>query len=72
MPSCLGLYIENNIIKYAKIAKDNNDYKVESFGMKFYDKINDAINQIIAETYSYKTPIITNLSDEFYNYFYIY
>lgn len=72
MPSCLGLYIENNIIKYAKIAKDNNNYKVESFGMKFYDKINDAINQIIAETYSYKTPIITNLSDEFYNYFYMF
>lgn len=72
MPSCLGLYIENNIIKYAKVVKDNNTFKVESFGMKFYDKLNETISQIIAETYSYKTPIVTNLSDEFYNYFYMF
>lgn len=72
MPSCLGLYIENNIIKYAKVVKDNNTFKIESFGMKFYDKLNETISQIIAETYSYKTPIVTNLSDEFYNYFYMF
>ena len=30
MASCLGLYIESNLIKYAKISKDKNTKKVES------------------------------------------
>ena len=37
--------------------------------MKFYEQLEDAIKQIISETYSYKTPISVNLSDEMYNYF---
>ena len=69
MPSCLGLYIEKNIIKYAKVSKDHELIKVDSYGVKFYDKISEAISQIIAETYSYKTPISINLSNEMYNYF---
>ena len=69
MSDCLGLYIENNIIKYAKVSKERNDIKVESFGVKFYDDTSKAINQIIEETYSYKTPISVNLSEETYNYF---
>ena len=72
MSTCLGLYIENNIIKYAKVSKDNDNIKVDSFGMKFYDKLNEAINQVIEETYSYKTPISINLSNEQYNYFYLF
>ena len=69
MPSSLGLYIENNLIKYAKLTKNNDKIKVESFGVKFYEKADEAIKQIIEETYSYKTPISTNLSEEMYNYF---
>lgn len=69
MPTCLGLYIEDNIIKYAKVSKDNDTIKIDSFGIKFYDKLNDAIHQVIEETYSYKTPISINLSGENYNYF---
>lgn len=69
MADCLGLYIEENIIKYAKVSKEHDKVKVESFGVKFYDKIGNALNQIIEETYSQKTPISTNLSDEMYNYF---
>lgn len=72
MSTCLGLYIENNIIKYAKISKDNDLIKVDSFGIKFYDKINDAIKQIIEETYSYKVPISINISNENYNYFHLF
>lgn len=68
MPSCLGLYIENNIIKYAKISKERDNFKVEAFGIKFCDNIEDTIKQIINETYSYKTPISINLSDEKYTY----
>ena len=70
MPSCLGLYIENNLIKYAKVTKERELVKVDSFGVKFYDKIGDAINQIISETFSYKIPISINLSEETYQYFY--
>ena len=72
MPSCLGLYIENNIIKYAKISKERDNIRIESFGIKFYDDIDEAIKQIISETYSYKTPISINLSEEMYNYFQVF
>ena len=68
MPSCLGLYIEDNIIKYAKVSKDHDNIKVESYGVKFYDNIDDAVKQIISETYSYKNPISVNLPDEKYAY----
>ncbi len=69
MSSCLGLYIEEHLIKYAKVIKDHDNLKVETFGIKFYDKIGDAIRQVIEETYSQKTPISINLSEEMYNYF---
>lgn len=72
MATCLGLYIENHIIKYAKVTKDNDNIKIDSFGIKFYDKLNDSIKQIVEETYSYKTPISINLSNEEYNYFYLF
>lgn len=69
MASCLGLYIESNIIKYAKVSKEHEKIKVESFGVKFYDNLEKTIDQIIEETYSYKIPISINLSEEIYNYF---
>ncbi len=69
MSNCLGLYIEDNIIKYAKVSKDHDNLKVESFGVKFYENIDDAIKQTIEETYSYKTPISINITEETYNYF---
>lgn len=68
MSSCLGLYIENNIIKYAKLSKDRENIRIDSFGIKFYDNIDEAVKQIISETYSYKTPISVNLTDEKYTY----
>ena len=69
MSNCLGLYIEENLIKYAKVSKDHDNLKVESFGVKFYEKLGPAIEQVIEETYSQKTPISINLSEEMYNYF---
>lgn len=72
MSSCLGLYIENNVIKYAKVTKDRELLKIESFGVKFYEKIGEAIEQIVSETYSYNIPISINLSEEIYNYFYMF
>ena len=72
MSSCLGLYIQDNLIKYAKVTRDRDILKVEAFGVKFYDDINESINQIVSETFSYKTPISINLSEESYNYFYFF
>lgn len=69
MANCLGLYIQNNIIKYAKISKEHDNLKVESFGVKFYDNLDKAIEQVVKETYSYKSSISVNLSEETYNYF---
>lgn len=69
MSTCLGLYIEENIIKYAKVSKERDQIKVEAFGVKFYDNLDKTIEQVIEETYSYKTPISINLSEEMYNFF---
>lgn len=72
MPSSLGLYIGNHIIKYAKVTKDSNTVKVDSFGIKFYDNLTQSINQIINETFSYKIPISINLVNENYEYFHLF
>ena len=72
MDSCLGIYVEPNIIKYAKVSRDHDNVTVDSFGIKFYDRIGDAIKQVISDTYSYKTPISINLSEESYQYFYMF
>ena len=72
MASCLGLYIQDNLIKYAKVTKDHEILKVENFGIKFYDNIHEAVEQIVSETFSYKIPISTNLSNESYDYFYLF
>ena len=69
MSTCLGLYIEENLIKYAKVSKDHDQIKVESFGVKFYDDLDKVVKQIVEETYSYRTPISINLSEEMYNYY---
>ena len=72
MSTCLGIYIENNLIKYAKLSKENDIIKVEAFNMKFYDELEETIQQIITETYSYRTPISINISNENYHYFKIF
>lgn len=72
MATYLGLYIEDNIIKYAKVSKERDQIKVDAFGVKFYDNLDKAIQQIVEETYSYKTPISINLSEEMYNFFHVF
>ena len=69
MQSCLGISTENNLIKYAKVSKDRDNVNVESFGVKFYDKLENAVNQIVEETQSENTPIVLNLPDPIYNKF---
>lgn len=72
MAECLGIYLENNLIKYAKVSKDHDRIKVESFGVKMCEQLEETIEQIVRETSSLRTPISVNLSDEMYNYFEIF
>lgn len=69
MQKCLGIYIENNLIKYAKVSKEKNDYKIEAFGISFFDDLNKEIKKIVEETYSFNTPISINLTSETYMYY---
>lgn len=68
MQSCLGLYVDKGLIKYAKVSNDKKEPKVEAYGVKFYDDLEETIQQIIKETYSTQIPISINLSDEQYKY----
>ena len=69
MQNCLGIYIEDNLIKYAKVSKEREEMKVESFGLRFYQKLSEEIEKIIEETFSFSTPISVNLANEKYLYF---
>lgn len=69
MQNCLGIYIENNLIKYAKVSKYQNSFKVEASGIKFFENLNETIKKIIEETYSFNIPISINLANEKYLYF---
>ena len=69
MQKCLGIYIEDNLIKYAKVSKEKDDMKVESFGIRFFQDLNAEVRKIIEETYSFSTPISINLANEKYLYF---
>ena len=71
MATCLGIYIDKNIMKYAKITKEKTSIKIDAFGVEIYSDIKQTINKIIEETYSFKVPISVNLSEEMYNYFYM-
>ena len=71
MQECLGINISDKLIKYAKVEKDNNDFKLVSSGIRFYDnlELSSTISQIINETNSSRTPISINISKEKYYYF---
>ncbi len=68
MPSCLGICVEKNLIKYAKLTKDksNNMTTLNSFGIKFYDSLADTVREVIDETQSENEPICVGLNAEDY------
>lgn len=69
MQGCLGIYVQKNLIKYAKVSKERNSFKVEAYGVKFYDgDIEKTIEQIVKETYSFQLPISINIDNEKYTY----
>lgn len=70
MRNCLGIYIENNLIKYAKISKNKEIFKIEAYGVEFFSSnLKTEISKIIEETNSFKIPISINLLNERYLYF---
>ena len=71
MASSLGIFIEKDIIKYAKLQKEKDSIKVESSSVEFYElnNLSGAIKKIITETNSSKSSININVSNELYNYF---
>ena len=68
MASCLGIYLDNNIIKYAKLSLDNSkSINVEKYGIKFAsDNYEQIINQIIVETDSQNIPVVINPQNDLY------
>jgi hypothetical protein len=71
VPKCLGIYIEDDVIKYAKVDKNKDVLKIESSSVVFYEKENimQTLDKIIRETFSAKDMISINVSNELYNYF---
>ena len=72
MLSCLGIYVDKNLIKYAKIKRIKDTYKVEAFNVEVFEDLEKALEKIIIETDSTKIPISINISNELYNYFDVY
>ena len=70
MSTCLGIYIGNNVVKYAKVNKEKNKFNIEACGVKFYDtKLGETIQQIIEETSSARLPISMNVETDKYQKF---
>ena len=69
MQESLGISINKQVIKYAKLTKNNNQIEVACFGMKFYDDLERNIQQIVNETNSANIPICINTKDERTSYF---
>ena len=69
MSSCLGIYVDKNLIKYAKLKKVKDSFKIEAFNVEVFEDLKASIEKIISETNSYKIPISINISNELYNYF---
>ena len=71
MPKCLGIYIEDDVIKYSKVDKNKDILKIESYHVEFYEKskIIQTLEKIVRETFSAKDTISINISNELYNFF---
>ena len=72
MQESLGISISNQVIKYAKVTKNNDLLDVASFGVKFYDNLEKDLQQIISETNSKNIPICIDTQNEKVNYFSIF
>lgn len=69
MSRCLGIYVDRNLIKYAKLKKTKGTLKVETFNVETFENLGEALRKVVIETNSYRVPISINISNELYNYF---
>lgn len=69
MSSCLGIYIDKNLIKYAKVKKVKDSFKIEAFNVEVFEDLEESLKKVIKETNSEKSLICINISNELYNYF---
>lgn len=63
MSSCLGIYIGDKVVKYAKLVKAENssDIKVVAYGTKIHPgNKSDVINNIVTATGSEEVPVCIN------------
>lgn len=68
MPSCLGISVGKNLIKYAKMSQDKNSnvIAIEAYGVKFYDILSQTLSEIIQETKSSEASVCVSVSSEDY------
>ena len=66
MANALGIFIDRNIIKYAKLNGTKDKLKVESYGMKYGQNHKELLKQIIEETNSTKGNVVINASEIHY------
>ncbi len=72
MPSCLGIYTDKNMIKYAKVTSvadkmSGRQYiTVDNYGVKFYENIQASLAEIANEVGLEQTPLGLTLSNESY------
>lgn len=68
MPSCLGICVGKNLIKYAKMSKEKNStvVSIDAYGVKFYDILSQTLSEIIQETKSSEASVCVSLSSEDY------
>lgn len=68
MPSCLGISVGKNLIKYAKMSKEknSNQMSIEAYGVKFYDILSQTLSEVIQETKSSEATVCVSLSSEEY------
>lgn len=70
MQSSLGIFVGERVIKYAKVSKEKNNFKLDAHGVVFPEgDITDEINKIIIETASTRVPVSIKVLDEQYHYF---
>lgn len=67
MADCLGIYLNDEVLRFAKLSSENGkNVKLEQYGVRFV-KTNktDAIDNLIQETNSSKIPIAINPLEDF-------
>lgn len=68
MPNCLGVYVEKNLIKYAKVSRDKASahFEILAYGVKFYENLEETVKSVINETNSTADELCMNISRENY------